>query len=120
VRRLLLCSGKIYYDITGADEWESASTIDLARVEMVYPFPDEELAGLIGRYPALKEIVWVQEEPENMGAWPATAPRLRALAGNGIEVRFVGRPASASPAEGYAAAHAAAQVRIVEEAFAGL
>lgn len=118
MRRLLLCSGKIYYDLTGADEWESASTVDLARVEMLYPFPGEELAGLIGRYPALEEIVWVQEEPENMGAWPTTAPRLRMLAGDEIRVRFVGRPASASPAEGYAAAHVAAQARIVEEAFA--
>ena len=57
VRRLLLCSGKIYYDLTGADEWEPASAVDLARVEMLYPFPGEELAGLIGRYPALEEIV---------------------------------------------------------------
>ncbi|MGB5525980.1 MAG: 2-oxoglutarate dehydrogenase E1 component, partial [Gemmatimonadota bacterium] len=119
VRRLLLCSGKIYYDLMGADGWESASTVDLARVEMLYPFPGEELAGLIGRYPALEEIVWVQEEPENMGAWRTSAPQLRDLAGEGIKVRFIGRPASASPAEGYAAAHAAQQARIVEEALAG-
>ena len=86
---------------------------------MLYPFPSYELTGLIGRYPALEELVWVQEEPENMGAWRTVAPALREIAGDGISVRFVGRPASASPAEGYAAAHAAAQARIVEEAFAG-
>ena len=119
VRRLLLCSGKIYYDLTGSEAWASASAVDLARVEMLYPFPGEEIAGLVGRYPSLEEIVWVQEEPENMGAWRALAPELRALAGDGVEVRFVGRPASASPAEGYAAAHAAAQDGIVARAFAG-
>jgi 2-oxoglutarate dehydrogenase E1 component len=120
VRRLLLCSGKVYYDLTGSEKWESASEVDLARVEMLYPFPSEELTGLIGRYPALEEVVWVQEEPENMGAWRPVAPALREIAGDGIRVRFVGRPASASPAEGYAAAHTAAQARIVEGAFASL
>lgn len=119
VQRLLLCSGKVYYDLTGSEEWESALAVDLARVEMLYPFPREELAGLIGRYTALEEIVWVQEEPENMGAWRTTAPQLRAVAGDRIQVRFVGRPASASPAEGYAAAHTAAQARIVEQALSG-
>jgi 2-oxoglutarate dehydrogenase E1 component len=118
VRRLLLCSGKIYYDLTGADEWERAAAVDLARVEMLYPFPRAELAGLLARYPALEEIVWVQEEPENMGAWRALAPELRETAGEEVRVRFVGRPAAASPAEGYAGAHAAAQARIVEESFA--
>jgi 2-oxoglutarate dehydrogenase E1 component len=120
VRRLLLCSGKVYYDLTGSGEWERSPAVDLARVEILYPVPSEELTTLIRRHPALEEIVWVQEEPENMGAWRAIAPELRALAGDGISMRFAGRPASASPAEGYATAHAAAQSRIVEEAFAGI
>jgi 2-oxoglutarate dehydrogenase E1 component len=120
VTRLLLCSGKIYYDLTGSVRWESASAVDLARLELLYPFPDRELAGLIGRYPELREVVWVQEEPENMGAWRTTAHSIREVAPDGVAVRVVSRPASASPAEGYAAAHAAAQARIVEEAFEGL
>ena len=119
VRRLLLCSGKIYFDLTASEAWETGTSIDLARVELLYPLPRAELEGLIGRYPSLQEIVWVQEEPENMGAWRAAAPQLRALAGEEVRVRYVGRPASASPAEGYAAAHAAAQARIVEEALTG-
>ena len=119
VKRLLLCSGKIYYELIASEEWESALAVDMARVELLYPFPCEELVGLVGRYPALAELVWVQEEPENMGAWRSVAPELRDIAGDGIGVRFVGRPASASPAEGYAAAHGAAQARIIEEAFAG-
>jgi 2-oxoglutarate dehydrogenase E1 component len=120
VRRLLLCSGKVYYDLTGSELWSGVRELDLARVEMLYPFPGAELAALVRGLPAVEEIVWVQEEPENMGAWRAIAPELRAVAGEGIGVRFVGRPASASPAEGYAGAHAAAQARIVEEAFDGL
>ncbi|MCL7972106.1 MAG: 2-oxoglutarate dehydrogenase E1 component [marine benthic group bacterium] len=119
VRRLLLCSGKIYYDLTASEAWEPATSIDLARVELLYPFPRAELEGLIGRYPSLEEIVWVQEEPENMGGWRSVEPELRALTPEAVVMRYVGRPASASPAEGYAAAHAAAQARIVEEALAG-
>jgi 2-oxoglutarate dehydrogenase E1 component len=120
VRRLLLCSGKVYYDLTGSDEWERAAAVDLARVELLYPFPREELIGLLEQYPALEELVWVQEEPENMGAWRNISPELRGTTGQGVLVRFVGRPASASPAEGYAGAYMAAQTRLVEEAFAGL
>ena len=120
VRRLLLCSGKVYYDLTTSEAWESAAAIDLARVELLYPFPSADLAGLAGRYPALEEIVWVQEEPKNMGAWRSAEPELRSLAPDGVTVRYIGRPASASPAEGYAAAHAAAQARLVEQAFEGL
>lgn len=120
VRRLLLCSGKVYYDLTGSDEWEKTAALDLVRVELLYPFPRHELAGLLERYPALEEVVWVQEEPENMGAWRNISPELRDTAGQGARVRFVGRPASASPAEGYAGAYTAAQARLVEEAFAGL
>ena len=119
VRRLLLCSGKVYYDLTGSEGWSEAREVDLARVEMLYPFPGDELAKLVRALPALEEILWVQEEPENMGAWRAIAPGLRDISGEGIGVRFVGRPAAASPAEGYAAAHAAAQARIVEEALGG-
>jgi 2-oxoglutarate dehydrogenase E1 component len=119
VRRLLLCSGKVYYDLTGSDLWERAATVDLTRVEMLYPFPAEELARRLAMYPALEEIVWVQEEPQNMGAWSAVAPDLRAVAGEALPLRYVGRPASASPAEGYASAHTAEQARIVAEAFLG-
>jgi len=116
VRRLVLCSGRVYYDLTGGDAWGEATGVDVARVELLYPFPGAEIAGLLGRYPALEEIVWAQEEPANMGAWSALAPQLREVAGDGIEIRRVSRPAAASPAEGFAAAAAAAQARIVEEA----
>jgi 2-oxoglutarate dehydrogenase E1 component len=118
VRRLLLCSGKVYYDVLASASWESATAVDLARLELLYPFPTQELNLLLAGYQALEEIVWVQEEPANMGAWQAIAPRLRESAGDAISLRLASRPAAASPAEGYAGAHAAAQERIIEEAFA--
>jgi 2-oxoglutarate dehydrogenase E1 component len=120
VRRLLLCSGKIYYDLTGAEAWEGATTAALSRVELLYPFPRDEVAALASGYPELEEIVWVQEEPENMGAWRAVEPVLREIAESRVGVRRISRPPAASPAEGYAAAHAAAQARIVERALGGL
>jgi 2-oxoglutarate dehydrogenase E1 component len=120
VRRLLLCSGKVYYDLLGSDRWKNAASVDLARVELLYPFPREECAGLLGRYPVLEDVVWVQEEPANMGAWRAIASELREIAGGEVQVRLVSRPAAASPAEGYAGAHHEAQTRLVEEAFGGL
>jgi len=116
VRRLLLCSGKIYYELIAWEGWERAAAIDVARVELLYPFPRTELQGLLDRYPALDEVVWVQEEPENMGAWRYVAPLLHETVREGVSVRRISRPAAASPAEGFAAAHAAAQERIVSEA----
>jgi 2-oxoglutarate dehydrogenase E1 component len=120
VRRLLLCSGKVYYDLTGSEAWEEAKAVDLSRIEMLYPFPREEVQTLAAGYPELEEIVWVQEEPENMGAWRAVEPLLRDVAGANVRVRSVSRPPAASPAEGYAAAHASAQARIVDEAIGGM
>jgi 2-oxoglutarate dehydrogenase E1 component len=120
VGRLLLCSGKIYYDLLTSADWGTMGAIDLVRVELLYPFPGAELAELLATYPVLEDIVWVQEEPANMGAWRAIATELRDIAGEAVRVRRISRPAAASPAEGYSGAHAAAQKRLVEEAFTPL
>jgi 2-oxoglutarate dehydrogenase E1 component len=119
VTRLLLCSGKVYVDLAGSDAREKATRVALARVEMLYPFPREELSALIASFPALKEVVWVQEEPRNMGAWTFVAPRLRTLLLEGASLSYSGRPERASPAEGDARAHQKEQSRIVEEAWSG-
>ena len=111
VRRLVFCSGKIYYDIVGHEAAAEADAIAVARVEQLYPFPVESARELIGRYPALEEIVWAQEEPQNMGAWRTIRHRLEEAA-TGIPVRFVGRPWRASTAEGYPTAHVLQQDRI--------
>ncbi len=118
VRRLVLCSGKVYYDLTLAPARAQARHVAIARVELLYPFPREELATLIREYPDLREIVWVQEEPRNMGPQKFMLPQLRELVGPDVTVCDIGRPERSSPAEGYPAAHQAEQARIVAAAFA--
>jgi len=116
VRRVVLCSGKVYYDLLAAAAGADRSRLALVRMEQLYTFPDEELAALLRGYPSLNELVWVQEEPRNMGAWNYLEARLRGLLAPGVSLRYAGRPERASPAEGYPAAHAAEQKRITEEA----
>ncbi len=118
VRRLILCSGKVYYDLTLAPARAQAQHVAIARVELLYPFPREELATLLHGYSKLREIVWVQEEPRNMGPQKFMLPQLRELVGPDVTVRDIGRPERSSPAEGYPAAHQAEQARIVAAAFA--
>jgi 2-oxoglutarate dehydrogenase E1 component len=119
ITRLLLCSGKVYVDLVAGDHREKARNVALARVEELYPFPDADLRAELERFPALREIVWVQEEPKNMGAWAFMKSRLRRIADSGISIRYEGRPHRASPAEGYADKHAAEQARIVRAAWEG-
>jgi 2-oxoglutarate dehydrogenase E1 component len=114
VRRVVLCTAKMYYDLTAQSV---PNEVAVVRVEELYPWPAEELSALLGTYPNAREIVWAQEEPQNMGAWTFAAPRLRALAGDRA-VTYVGRPERASPAEGYESAHKAEQARIVAESLA--
>ncbi|MGH3077421.1 MAG: multifunctional oxoglutarate decarboxylase/oxoglutarate dehydrogenase thiamine pyrophosphate-binding subunit/dihydrolipoyllysine-residue succinyltransferase subunit, partial [Gaiellaceae bacterium] len=119
VTRLVLCSGKIYYDIAGHEARASAPPVAVARVERLYPFPLEAVAGVIASYPSLREIVWAQEEPQNMGAWRSLRHRLEeaAAAAAGVEhVAYVGRPWRASPSEGYPTVHQHEQDRIVRDA----
>lgn len=117
VTRLVLCTGKIYYDLVGHASRTEGSKIAVGRVELLYPFPEGELLTLIGRYPNLKEIVWVQEEPRNMGARAHMFPRLmQVMPAAGIRFGYIGRPERASPGEGYPAAHVAEQNRIVSTA----
>jgi 2-oxoglutarate dehydrogenase E1 component len=116
IRRLVLCSGKVYYDLVGHELHETASTVAIARLEQLYPFPTEPAAALTASYPNLDELVWVQEEPQNMGAWRSIRHRLEQAAPAGAPVRFVGRPWRASPSEGYPTAHLLEQDRIAREA----
>ncbi len=118
VTRLVLCTGKVHADLAASPLRAEARAVALARVEELYPFPEEELSGVVGSFPALREVVWVQEEPRNMGAWTFVAPRLAGVL-DGLPLRYEGRPERASPAEGSAARHAAEQGRIVEAAWTG-
>ncbi|HEU5261500.1 MAG TPA: multifunctional oxoglutarate decarboxylase/oxoglutarate dehydrogenase thiamine pyrophosphate-binding subunit/dihydrolipoyllysine-residue succinyltransferase subunit [Gemmatimonadales bacterium] len=114
--RLVLCTGKVYYDLVLSPRRAEASHVAIGRVELLYPFPTPEVAELIKLYPKITEIVWVQEEPRNMGPQKFMVPQLRELVGPGVTVRDIGRPERSSPAEGYPAAHQAEQARIVREA----
>jgi 2-oxoglutarate dehydrogenase E1 component len=119
VDRLLLCTGKIFYDLVAARDALTDLRIGIARVEQLYPFPTEELSHLLDSLPRVREILWVQEEPKNMGAWGYIFPRLGRLAAAREPlpiVGFVGRRDSASPATGFHEAHVLEQKQIVDQA----
>ncbi|HEY2494794.1 MAG TPA: 2-oxoglutarate dehydrogenase E1 component [Paenibacillus sp.] len=119
VERLILCSGKIAVELEEAlDQGENKrpAWLHVARVEQLYPFPDHELKAILRRFPQLKEIVWVQEEPKNMGAWRYIEPRIREIAKEGIPITYNGRPERASTASGYQKVHAYEQQQIISSA----
>ncbi len=121
VARLILCSGKVYVDLVESAQRAAANGVALARAEQLYPFPDAEIAALLTTYPNLNEVVWLQEEPRNMGAWSFAEPRLRPLvAERGLTLAYIGRPERDSPAVGSSRRHAAEQNKIVTDAFAGV
>ena len=117
VTRLLLCSGKIYYDIVGSPLRSEKTNVKIGRVELLYPFPAAEIGEYVRRYPNLKEVVWVQEEPRNMGARKFVLPKIRDVLPPAVTLSDVSRPERSSPAEGYPAAHKAEQERIVSTAY---
>ncbi len=114
--RLILCSGKVYYDIAGHEVRKEAEGVAIARLEQLYPFPVAAYDELLSRYPNITELVWTQEEPQNMGAWRAIRHRLEEGLPGDVDLRYVGRPWRASPSEGYPTAHLLEQDRIVREA----
>jgi 2-oxoglutarate dehydrogenase E1 component len=113
VTRLVFCSGKLYYDIVGHEQRAAASHVAVARLEQLYPFPVDAYAEVVSSYPSLQELVWAQEEPQNMGAWRTIRHRLEAP---GVPLAYTGRPWRASPSEGYPTAHLREQDRIVRAA----
>lgn len=118
VTRILLCSGKVCVDLDTSPARSGNRSVAIIRLEELYPVPEQRLREVIARYPACQELIWVQEEPSNMGAWPFLAPAIRTIAGPAIRVRYVGRPDQGSPAEGSPEVHMAEQSRLVAEAFA--
>jgi 2-oxoglutarate dehydrogenase E1 component len=113
VTRLLLCSGKMYYDLTGHAARKESPGVAVGRVELLYPFPQAEILELVGSYPRLEEVVWVQEEPRNMGARAHMSARLRQILPLEVEFGYIGRPERAASGEGYPVAHAHEQDRII-------
>jgi 2-oxoglutarate dehydrogenase E1 component len=118
VENLLLCSGRIYVDLVTSDLRANNPDDAIARVEQLYPLPKEALEEVVEAYPNLKRVVWVQEEPFNMGAWNFVRPRLRQLlAKDELPLHYVGRPESSSPAEGSSTLYRINQQHLIEQAF---
>jgi 2-oxoglutarate dehydrogenase E1 component len=116
VRRLIFCSGKIAVDLFTSPLRQQAGAIAICRVEQLYPLPVRDMLDAIERYPKLDDVLWVQEEPENMGAWDFVRPSLEGLVGT-RQVAVLARPRSSSPAEGSAARHAQNQARLISQAY---
>jgi 2-oxoglutarate dehydrogenase E1 component len=116
IRRLVFCSGKIAVDLLTSAHRSSTPSVAICRVEQLYPLPVNDIVRVIEAYPGLNEIAWVQEEPENMGAWEFVRPSLEAFAGS-RRLSVIARPRSSSPSEGSAAVHAKIQEQIVKQAF---
>ena len=117
IRRLILCSGKIYVDLLTSEIQQSHPEVGIARIEQLAPFPSTDVSSLLSGYPALDEVLWVQEEPQNMGAWDFARPYLEKTIAGRLPLRVVSRPPSASPAEGSNNLHTYNQRQLVEEAF---
>jgi 2-oxoglutarate dehydrogenase E1 component len=116
ITTLILCSGKVFYDLQGAEGRSDQSHIAIARLEQLYPFPDAELEVLFAGFPQLAEVIWVQEEPQNMGGLSFVGPRLRGVVPGHLPIRAVSRPDRASTAEGRGRDHERNQARLVREA----
>ena len=124
VKRLILCSGKVYVDLISSDQHAERDDIAIVRIEQLYPFPKNELVEVINRYTGLEDLVWVQEEPRNMGAWRFMQPRLgdilpvrRGAKTKKVDFDYIGRRRFASPAEGYSTWHKVTQAQIIADAF---
>jgi 2-oxoglutarate dehydrogenase E1 component len=115
VRRLVLCTGKVYYDLRSRQEADGVDDVALVRIEQLYPFNEKEMDRIQQRYGNIEQVIWAQEEPQNRGAWTFMFPRLLDRFPN-IPVRYIGREASASPATGSLRIHNEEQEEIVRAA----
>ncbi len=121
VTRLVLCGGKVYYDLLEKRRAEELNNTAVVRIEQLYPYPEQRIAEVLASYPNVKEIVWAQEEPKNQGAWLFIAPRLYddvMKAAKQVRISYAGRPASAAPACGSPYLHAKQQAQLVNDALA--
>ena len=117
VKNLTLCSGRIYVDLVTSNLRKENPDDAIVRVEQLYPFPKKEIEETMSGYPNLERLIWVQEEPLNMGAWNYLRPHLRQLVGDHFTLHYVGRPESSSPAEGSSTLYRINQQSLIEQAF---
>jgi len=120
VKRVIGCSGKVYYDLVNARREREEDDVAIFRIEQLYPFPHKSLAIELKRYPALSEVVWCQDEPANQGPWLYVQHHVLENMTDGQKLAYAGRAASASPAVGYYAKHSEQQKALIEQAFGKL
>ena len=120
VKRLVVCSGKVYYDLVRKREEKGIDDVAIVRVEQLYPFPHKAFSTELKKYPQVAEVVWCQDEPQNQGAWFFVQHYLHENMAEGQRLGYSGRAASASPAVGYSHLHQEQQKALVEGAFAKL
>jgi 2-oxoglutarate dehydrogenase E1 component len=120
VKRVVACSGKVYYDLVKKREEKGIQDVAIVRVEQLYPFPHKAFAAELKKYPQATEVVWCQDEPQNQGAWFFIQHNIHENMAEGQRLGYSGRAASASPAVGYAHLHQEQQKALVEGAFAKL
>lgn len=120
IRRLVLCSGKLYIDLISSPRRANETTTALVRVEQLYPVREDDLREIISRYTHVEEVVWAQEEPENAGAWEFMRPHLMKLIEARAPLRYIGRPRRSSPAEGSSAWHTVNQEALIERVYSGV
>ncbi|HQW09976.1 MAG TPA: 2-oxoglutarate dehydrogenase E1 component [Steroidobacteraceae bacterium] len=116
VRRVVFCSGKVYFDLLKARRRDAIRDVALVRIEQLYPFPTDEYAAVLRRYPAARDVVWCQEEPQNQGAWYQIRHRLQEKLPAGSELLYAGRPPAAAPATGILKVHELEQAALIEAA----
>jgi 2-oxoglutarate dehydrogenase E1 component len=116
VKRVVLCSGKVYYDLLEEADKRELKDVAIVRVEQLYPFPRPEVTAELEKYPAAKEVIWCQEEPMNQGAWFQIRHHLQACVGAKHSLSYAGRGRSPAPAAGHLNTHTAEQVALVEQA----
>jgi 2-oxoglutarate dehydrogenase E1 component len=119
VKRLVICTGKVYYDLLETRRARSQTDTALVRIEQLYPFPEAELARVLDRYPSARTVIWCQEEPQNQGAWDQIKHRFHGVLEQGKALFYVGRPSAAAPAVGAHRHHVEQQERLVDEALSG-
>jgi 2-oxoglutarate dehydrogenase E1 component len=118
VRRILVCTGKVYWELLAAREARKAADMAIIRIEQLYPFPEAEFGAVLQRYAHANQVVWAQEEPRNMGAWAFARGYITPMLNRGQVIGYAGRPESASPAPGLIKQHQREQADLIEQAFA--
>lgn len=115
VKRIVFCAGKVYYDLLDQRRQNDQQDVVIIRIEQLYPFPMDDVRQLVSQYPQVTDYVWCQEEPQNQGAWYCSQHNFRAAIPEGAQIRYAGRPASASPAVGYMSVHQKQQKALVAD-----